>query len=93
MGFKIGQNVKVKEWDDMLNEYGFDTDHIKTKFNFYENMKPLCGLTGIIKKIKTNDCFIIEFDNGYDAYTCFGKDEIIPLICIKSLLNRGVLKC
>lgn len=47
--FKVGEKVKIRKWYDMVNEFGIDEDgSIKTKNGFVEDMRELCGKTGII---------------------------------------------
>lgn len=64
MEFKVGDVVRIRQWDDMLNEYGKDSDgDIVCSHNtiFCSSMKYLCG------KI-----FIIE---GFDDEQIYGLDE------------------
>lgn len=42
--FKIGQKVKIREWEDMEKEFGIThTGSIDCKYRFTERMKSICG--------------------------------------------------
>ncbi len=52
--FINGDVVKIKEWDDMVREYGVIGDNITVPFSFTSGMRYLCGQTLKIKNIKRN---------------------------------------
>ena len=42
--FKIGDKVKIRQWDDMEKEFGLDTfGSINVRFHFPEGMRKYCG--------------------------------------------------
>lgn len=44
MTFQVGDIVKIREWDDMLEEYGLNEwGSIRCTFHFVSEMKILCG--------------------------------------------------
>jgi hypothetical protein len=50
--FKIGQKVKVKEWKEMIEEFGLDEGgDINCALSFVANMRKLCGEEFIIKEV------------------------------------------
>lgn len=52
MKYKVGDKIKIREWDDMENEFGLDIDcDIKTIPYFTRPMKEYCGKTLEITKI------------------------------------------
>lgn len=43
--FKVGDIVRIRQWDDMELEFGTDRwGHIRCNQYFTEQMKPVCGL-------------------------------------------------
>lgn len=47
--FKVGDRVVVRDWDDMVKEYGVDSwGDINKDNQFVERMKPLCGRTATV---------------------------------------------
>lgn len=63
--FYGGAQVQIKEWDDMLMEFGLNQwGNIACKSGFLEDMKYLCG--NIIKVNKYVDCII--FRTGDDKW-------------------------
>ena len=56
--------MRVREWDDMEKEFGLTKNtylddlgipyepYIKTPFSFLDNMKHLCGKTGVVDMVK-----------------------------------------
>ena len=54
MIFAVGDKVKIREWDDMVEDYGYedgDPDIIACKGIFLSSMKPLCGMQFTIHRI------------------------------------------
>lgn len=44
MKYKVGDVVRIREWDDMENEFGLDCDGaIKCQGSFVISMKEFCG--------------------------------------------------
>ena len=44
MGYCIGEVLHVKEWDDMVDEFGEECGVIRTPYyRFIENMRCICG--------------------------------------------------
>ena len=64
--FKVGDKVRIRQWDDMAKEYGINSQgHIEpshTSVLFNKSMKHLCGITA---KIKFIDSRRINLDFGY----------------------------
>ena len=62
--FKVGELVRIRQWDDMAKEIGVDADgDINSFVQFVTSMKPLCGkyaeivrLNGSIVKLKFFNC-------------------------------------
>ena len=62
--FKVGELVRIRQWDDMEKEFGLDTDDdIDCSEHFIKNMKPLCGkyaeivrLNGSLVELKFFNC-------------------------------------
>lgn len=69
MKYKIGDKVRVREWNDMVNEYGMSDDGdipVTLAINFIKEMSTFCG-----------DTFTISEING-DEYSLSGdEDEFI----------------
>ena len=91
MKYKVGDKVKVREWDDMENEFGVDENgYINTPvFRFTKFMKNYCGKIATIVNVVSNDpdCddnyYNIKTDSldSIDLYSdqfCF-TDEMLEL--------------
>ncbi len=52
MNYEVGDIVKIREWDDMEQEFGVVGTHINVPFSFTSTMRYLCGQTLKIKDIK-----------------------------------------
>lgn len=51
--FKVGELVRIRQWDDMEKEFGIDKDgHIKCGCCFTDGMAPLCGKYAEIERLK-----------------------------------------
>ena len=66
--FSIGQRVRIREWDDMKEEFGFDEwdDYILCKPAFTIRMRPLCGATATVELFDNdeNDIFLKEWEDA-----------------------------
>ena len=75
MKFKVGDKVRVREWDDMKAEFGLNCcDDIKTPIYYYiNNMRQYCGKQTMIARV---------FDDSYRLSGCdiykFTDDMLIP---------------
>ena len=53
--FKVGDRVRVREWDDMAKEFGErPSGYIDTCAGFSRDMMYLCGQTGTVNEINTH---------------------------------------
>lgn len=59
---EVGQKVRVRDWDDMAEEFGYDCcGEIETPSVFADEMRPLCGKQATILSVNQA---IIELDFG-----------------------------
>lgn len=73
MGYKVGDKIKIKEWDDMEKEFGLDFyGDIKCKCTFVKNMKKYCGKTLEISEITLSGNYIVE-----ESFFTFSDDMIV----------------
>lgn len=74
MKIKVGDRVRIREWDDMAKEFGIDEDgDIKTECFFTKDMKKHCGEIVTISCV-VKDAFNIEENLG----KVFTADTISP---------------
>lgn len=59
--YKVGDELKIREWDDMVDEFGITSwGTIRCKNSFNEEMKYLCGSDFTVLKIIGDDYFSVE---------------------------------
>ena len=78
MGFKVGDEVIIRTWEEMKSDYDIRDRYIPTPRTFVEDMKYLCGAKAVIIKLdyetvwlefdKTNKKVIEENENHYWSY-------------------------
>ena len=59
-----GDIVVIRDWDDMLEEYGYeddDEDSINCRFSFTREMEPLCGEMATVVRVYPNTGLDLEF--------------------------------
>lgn len=62
--FKVGELVRIRQWDDMAEEFGTtSTDSVNCKCLFTDSMKPLCGKYAEITKIRDDGKVKLRFFN------------------------------
>ena len=74
--FKAGDRVVVRDWDDMVAEYGVSKwGDIPKDSQFTNSMKPLCGRTATVKSVENgiNHRIIVkvDFDDKSGSTTCW----------------------
>lgn len=83
----IGDEVVVRDWDDMVNEYGvdpYDITSIKCKHSFVGEMAKFCGVHYIITGISHDRYYLERTDGHFDDidYYSISKDMLNPAGCI-----------
>jgi len=68
--FKVGDKVKVKQWEDMEREFGLNENgNIKTHIKFIPDMRRFCGQVVTIARVHRNKYYLIEEDTGKFKFT------------------------
>lgn len=59
-----GDIVVIRDWDDMVEEYGYeddDEDSINCRFSFTSEMKPLCGEMATVVRVSPSGGLDLDF--------------------------------
>lgn len=79
--FKVGDRVVVRDWDDMIEEYG-DTEGgtIHCRFGFTDTMRHLCGRTATVTVTDAyKGCIKVDFDDkSGDTIWSYSSDMFNP---------------
>ena len=66
--FKVGELVRIRQWDDMEKEFGTDSfGSVACRYFFTKKMKPLCGKYAEIKDIRAYGIVFLRFFNCDDS--------------------------
>ena len=66
--FKIGELVRIRQWDDMEKEFGLTMlGSIRCRCCFADGMKPLCGKYAEIKDLRVDGIVFLRFFNCDDS--------------------------
>jgi hypothetical protein len=79
--FKVGDKVRIRQWDDMAEEFGVNYGFINVGTNIFTYaMKYLCGKIAIIKATGANNLVRLEFKGNVDDtdYWVYTTDMIEP---------------
>lgn len=79
MKYKIGDKVRVREWDDMANEYGMsdDGDILTPNFHFIESMKKFCGMPVVIVECDEDENYYSILEDVTDC--AFTDEMLVPV--------------
>ena len=70
--FKVGELVRIRQWDDMVKEFGTTASgSVNCKCYFTVAMKPLCGKYAEIKDLRVDDIVFLRFFNCDGLSTCW----------------------
>ena len=66
--FKVGELVRIRQWDDMVKEFGTrSTGSVNCRCLFTKGMKPLCGKYAEIKDLRVDGIVFLRFFNCDDS--------------------------
>lgn len=70
--FKVGELVRIRQWDDMVKEFGTTASgSVNCKCTFTVTMKPLCGKYAEIKDLRVDDIVHLHFFNCEKEEKCW----------------------
>ena len=70
--FKVGELVRIRQWDDMVKEFGTrSTGSVNCRCLFTKGMKPLCGKYAEIKDLRVDGIVFLRFFNCDGLSTCW----------------------
>lgn len=83
--FKVGDKVRVREWDNMAKEFGVDlVGNIECRPAFVDNMKCYCG--GVYKILgDTRASYVLEGTGGY----FFSEETLFPAITYREYAQKN----
>ena len=68
--FKVGELVRIRQWDDMVEEFGADGyGSVACNYRFLDAMKPLCGKQAEIVSLDKDGRVGLKFFNCEDLNT------------------------
>lgn len=77
MQHKVGDWVRIRQWDDMEAEYGLDEGgNIPTPFTFVDTMRDFCGRWGRITHVCEN-YYYIKFSSASNGWS-WGDEMLEP---------------
>ena len=66
--FKVGELVRIRQWDDMVKEFGTrSTGSVNCRCLFTKGMKPLCGKYAEIKDLRVDGIVFLRFFDCDDS--------------------------
>ena len=72
--YKVGDRVRIRDWDDMKREFGVDREgDIQAETWFRKKQKYLCGEKGTIIEIITHGRGL---DRGFEVIIKFDKPDV-----------------
>lgn len=88
--FRVGDKVKVREWDDMVKEYGIDSngDIEMLTYHLLHERKKYCGQVTKISDIDIDGDCEVYIDGEYRAW--FPKESLVPVTCRRVVIRHDV---
>lgn len=85
MGYKVGDKVRVRQWDDMAKEFGECLGAIDTPFCFFvSSMKVYCGLVYEIAEVYGR-CYELKSNEKLDIKKWYFTDDMLESVASPSL--------
>lgn len=94
--FKVGDKVRIRQWDDMVKEFGGTDSQIQCSIGFLDDMKPLCGKIAKISGFKLIDgmeqvCLDFEDADEIDTDWYYSTDMLELVNREDSLTSNEVI--
>lgn len=84
--YKVGDKVRVREWDDMLKQCGGNDRTISCACIFVDYMKPLCGKVFTVTEVKNDYSYRL----GGEAWRwAFSDDMLYPAITYREYMKEN----
>ena len=84
--FKVGDKVRVREWDDMLKEFGGNKACISCECIFICDMKEFCGKVFRVKRTRTESRYELD---GEASGWAFSDDMLYPAITYREYMQEN----
>lgn len=84
--YKVGDKVRVREWDDMLKECGGNDHAISCACIFVDCMKPLCGKVFTVTEMKNDYSYRLD---GEAWSWAFSDDMLYPAITYREYMKEN----
>lgn len=91
--FKVGDKVRVREWDDMAKEYGIKYGTIEVPWSFTQDMKEYCGrvvtIKEVVEKAGYHPCYFIEEDERRKPCNWKFSDKMLEPEVVKDINSKN----
>lgn len=84
--FKVGDKVRVREWDDMAKEFDSDKRKIFCSCSFVYYMKPLCGKVFTVIEERSTGSYGLD---GEASGWVFSDDMLYPAITYREYMKEN----
>ena len=84
--YKVGDKVRVREWDDMAKEFGLDENMILCTCFFMDGMKPLCGKVFTVIDERSTGSYGLD---GEASGWAFSDDMLYPAITYREYMKEN----
>ena len=88
--FRVGDKVRVREWNDMLKEFGGNDRTISCACIFVDYMKPLCGKVFTVTEVKAGYSYRLD---GEARCWEFSDDMLYPAITYREYMKKHFPDC
>lgn len=75
---KIGDRLRVREWEDMADEFGYEGGDIACDLTFTQDMEHLCGMPFTVEEI-SSDTRRFFSKEGIEEHWSISADMFEPL--------------
>ena len=84
--YKVGDKVRVREWDDTAKEFGSDKRKIFCRCSFVDYMKPLCGKVFTVIKEESTCSYDLD---GEASGWALSDDMLYPAITYREYMQEN----
>lgn len=75
---KIGDRLRIREWEDMANEFGYEGGDIACDLAFTQDMSYMCGMPFTVEEISSDSRRFFSKE-GIENHWSISADMLEPL--------------
>ena len=88
--FSVGDFVRIRQWNDMVRDFGVTPFGIPCSFGFTSSMRFLCGKYAQIVFLYDDGGVVLSFLDGYRERSYIFTLDMIEKVSLVDILDKNI---